>query len=174
MNYSRVSLLAVACVAIAGCGKSIPDCGDEAVISVVKKLIVDSGSKIEGSLKDVLQPHFGQQVNITIATTVSDLKLDALVSTSMNKESGLNNCQAALHGTIVRKVTLTPTGDMGAMFLGANYMALDAKDKAFLGEQTTDQNKYILTKRENLPSVLKYSAQLTDKGDQVMVNILPD
>jgi hypothetical protein len=174
MNYSRVSLLAIACVAITGCGKSIPECGDEAVISVVKKLIADGGSKIDGSLKDVLQPHFGQQVNIAIATTVSDLKLDGFVSTNKNKDSGLNNCQAALHGTAVRKVTLTPTGDMGAMFIGANYMALSAEDKALLGQQTTDQNKYILTKRENLPSVLKYSAQMTDKGDQVMVNILPE
>jgi hypothetical protein len=179
MNHLYAALLAVSCVAIAGCGKSIPDCGDAKVTDLARKVIEGIFAKETQTPLPALQEHFAVGMNVskvTIAGKMTKFDMQAITSLKKDKESGANTCTALLDGEHVRTITVTPSKESFGVFgsgsdvVEAKIKLLGAAEMKALGKLSIDdKGAYLFTLSEKLPSKIEYEAVLTDKGDQVLV-----
>jgi hypothetical protein len=166
--------LAVLAVATTGCGKKIPDCTDEEVQKLAGQVLKDIVQKTAMKLQDPLRTHFGDQVKVTIETSVENLKLNGISTVKTDKDARVNYCSAMPSAELSRIVKIIPQGQMGAAFLGANLNLLNQDDMKALGEATQlDVSGLAFTAFQQFPQSITYKTNVTDDGKQVLVFVDP-
>lgn len=177
MNKSRLVTTVTICLLAAGCGKTIPDCSDPRVTNLVEGVMKGNVKNIAAARKEALQNLFPGMATIEVEVSISEHKLDAISTVGVNKDSGIATCKAMRHANVHASTIIKPIADNAAVVVMImtelqKFTAEDKKEMGNLNETLSKEtNSFYFNKLGTIDDLITYTAQLTDKGDQVLVEI---
>lgn len=186
MNYMFV-VSALVLSFLAGCGKTIPSCGDQRVQAMLIKAVKESVTpdflnSMKEEIPGAVNPPSGLTYwSIVSATSSANPAVGGISSTKIDRDVGRSYCDAVMSGHVSHEVKIK-LSDLIASRLGEGVVelvmssataALEELVKLNDGKVKAEGTTITVTIKQPLPKVLNYSANLTDKGDQLVVAIQP-
>lgn len=178
---------ALALPLLAGCGKTIPECGEPQVQTLLGEVLKEADTSeflnaMKAEIPGAVNPAggFTYWSIVSAASTVS-LSVTGFSSTKKDKDAGRNYCQAVNASYVTHEVKIKLNdlivSSMGegivAMAVSSATAALEERVKLNDGAVQANGATITVTIKETLPKTLNYTANLTDKGDQLIVAIQP-
>lgn len=178
---------ALALSLLAGCGKTIPECGDPQVQTLLGTALKEAvtsdvldAMKVE--IPDAVNPAGGLTYwSIVSATSTVSPSVTGFSSTKMDKDAGRNYCQAVNSSYVTHEVKIK-LDDLIVSSMGEGIVAMAVSSATTVLEELVKLNDgavkangtiITVTIKETLPKTLNYTANLTDKGDQLVVTLQP-
>lgn len=198
---NKLLMVSLAALALVGCGKKIPECGSSNVLGLVKGLQSKQYAEgIEIASRDLAKEFSGQMNNIFSVSPakpkieITGLKIDGIASQGINKETGMNTCNAIPSGQVNFEfsydLTINKGGELAAAALELSGLKTEMFPKIMekmltesspemhitaSGINLIDEKKFksriTMKGTVPIPQALSYTAQFNDKGDQLLVNV---
>lgn len=177
---------ALAVLLLAGCGKNIPECGEPQVQALLEQIMKESSTtgKLKAMKGEVIRtanlPWSGLIYwEIVSATSKTNPIVSGFSSTKKDKDVGRNYCQAMNAGHIIHEVKLNLnefiSGNMDKeivkLIVAKSTTDLEDLMKQYGGVVKAGGTTITVTLKEPLPKLLDYTANFTDKGDELIVTI---
>lgn len=173
-------------LALTGCGKKIPECGDQQAQDLIYRIAKDNFQK----MAPIVGNKYLELANSTLERPVFVLnsaaptfvqKLTNFASQKQDKDVGLNYCTAMVSGELLWEIKLKfNSSDQYAdlqeivdfMTSKAKFaIETDAETKQFGGTVTGEKGLITVKVKSPLPESISYTTQMTDKGDSLLVNV---
>jgi len=160
---------------LVGCGKKMPDCSAPEVTALLEQLAKNSIDKEAEEVGKKLSIWLNGIAAVKIVGSLQSHKLDGFTTLSKNKDNGLVTCKAIRSGSYNITSQFSPVSGLSLFVVGVGLQQLPFEDRKALGDidkKNTDGSKVTYVKNHPANSTITYTANYTDKGDQIYVQII--
>lgn len=183
-KLSIVLVAALCTLALVGCGKKIPECGDQQVQNLISKISREHFEKMAPTVgsRYLEMANSGSDIpafTLVGVTPTLNPKLSGFASQKKDKDAGVNFCTAINSSEVLWEVKLKITPlladnpEIANLYISNAKLVIetDAETKSFGGTVSTENGIVTVNVKTPLSETISYSTQVTDKGDSLLVNL---